>query len=149
MTEVRRRPTAAWRRRQPWRCPALPGPPCWGPSSPPFSTSSHQPKMVSCVCVCLCVYLCLCLCVSMAESDSCSLFLSSLFWLRLSRPGVGGRGDRQAAGDGADRRDAHQHGNIHAADVQPHHLLLQCIAATPPAAATQPGGVGHGQGGGA
>lgn len=56
MTEVQRRPTAAWRRRQAWRWPALPGRPCWGPSSPPFSTSSHQPKMVrnlQCVWVCI------------------------------------------------------------------------------------------------
>lgn len=147
MTEVRRRPTAAWRRRRPWRCPALPGPPCWGPSSPPSSTSSRQPKMVSCVCASVCLRVCLC--VPVAESDSCSFSPSSLFWLRLSRPGVGSRGDRQAAGHGTDRRDAHQHGDIHAADVQPHRLLLQCIAASPPAAATQPGGVGPGQGGGA
>lgn len=69
---------------------------------------------------------------------------TSLLWLRLSRPGAGGRGDCQAAGHGADRRDAHQHGNVGAADVQPGHLLLQCVTAPHPAAAAQPGGVGSG-----
>lgn len=47
MTGVRRSPMAAWRRRRLLRWPALPGPPFLGPSSPLFSTSSHQLKMVS------------------------------------------------------------------------------------------------------
>jgi len=38
---------AVWRRRRPLSCPqALPDPPFLGPSFPPFSTFSHQLKMV-------------------------------------------------------------------------------------------------------
>lgn len=52
MTGVRRSPMAVWRRQRTLSCPpALPEPPFLGPSSPPFSTSSHQLKLVSRPCL--------------------------------------------------------------------------------------------------
>lgn len=47
MTGVKRSPMAVWRRQQLLKLPpAHPEPPFLGPSSPQFSTSSHQRKMV-------------------------------------------------------------------------------------------------------
>lgn len=74
------------------------------------------------------------------QLKACRLF-SSLLWLRLSWPGVGGWGDSQAAGHGAGCGDTHQHSHIHTGSVCTHYLLLQCNPAATSATSAHPWGV--------